>query len=323
MKKALYGSMAVLTAMLMGTTASSALTMKASHSAAPTEPYHIGLTKLADDVKACTNGEVQIEVFPNSQLGNEKEAVEGILLGTVDIVAVPTAIMTNFAPELGIFDLPFLFRDRPHMYAVMDGPVGEEVGTAIAGKGFKLLGFFEAGIRHIMTTDKPVETIDDLKGLKIRTMQNPVHVSAFQAFGANPTPLAYGELYGALESGVVDGAEAANSNYHAQHFFEVAPNWALVSWTALVVPVVMAAEKWNGLTDAQKACFDSAMAEAEKIERSAYEETDQTKLKELEAAKVNITRPDPAPFREAAKKVYDQYLTDEASKKRLEAILAQ
>src|SRR5690606_30755894 len=152
--------------------------------------------------------------------------------------------------------------------------------------------------------------------LKIRTMQNPVHVSAFQAFGANPTPLAYGELYGALESGVVDGAEAANSNYHALNFYEVAPNWALVSWTALVVPVVMSVEKWNSLTDAQKDCFEKAMDEAESVERKAYEETDETKLRELEAAGVNITRPDPAPFREAAKKVYDEFITDEASKKR-------
>ncbi len=199
--------------------------LKAGHSANPDEPYHVGLLEFARIVAEKTNGQVEVQIFPNNQLGNEKEMIEGLLLGTLDITVPSNGVVTNFVPELGIFDLPFLFRDRPHMYKVMDGPVGQELNGAMQKKGFRLLGFYEAGIRHIMTK-KPINSFEDLQGLKIRTMQVPAHVASFNAFGANATPLAYGELYGALQTGVVDGAEAANTNYNSKKFYEVAPHWA-------------------------------------------------------------------------------------------------
>jgi hypothetical protein len=126
----------------------------------------------------------------------------------------------------------------------MDGPVGQELNGAMQKKGFRLLGFYEAGIRHIMTK-KPIESFEDLQGLKIRTMQVPAHVASFNAFGANATPLAYGELYGALQTGVVDGAEAANTNYNSKKFYEVAPHWATVAWTALVADLIMSEAKFQ------------------------------------------------------------------------------
>lgn len=301
--------------------ASAQTVWKAGHSAADTEPYQIGMQVFADEVKACTNGELVVEIYPNNQLGNEKEMIEGVLLGTQDVALPSNAVLTNFVPELKVFDLPFLFRDRAHMYDVMDGPIADELDAKMAEKGFKLLGFFEAGIRHIMTS-KPIESIEDLKGLKIRTMENPVHVASFNAFGANATPLAYGELYGALEAGVVDGAEAANSNYEAKKFYEVAPNWAMVSWTALVTPVFTSVEKWNALSESQQQCVNEAMANAEAVEREEYAKTDETKLDVLKAAGVKITTPDPAPFREASKKVYAEFITSDDDKRRLEAILA-
>ena len=116
-------------------------------------------------------------------------------------------------PDLLVFDLPYLFRDRPHMYEVLDGPIGRRFEGPLAERGLVLLGYFEAGLRHVMTRDRPVERTEDLAGLKIRTMENPLHLRAFEAFGANPLPMAYGEVYTALEQGVIDGAEAARSNY--------------------------------------------------------------------------------------------------------------
>jgi tripartite ATP-independent transporter DctP family solute receptor len=302
--------------------AAAEITLKAGHSAAESEPYHIGLTKLADLVAEKTDGEVEIQVFPNSQLGNEKEMIEGVLLGTLDITCPANAVLTNFVEELKVFDLPFLFRDRGHMYEVLDGPVGEELAEAVGERGFHLLGFFEAGIRHIMTTGRPVESIDDLRGLKIRTMQNPAHVAAFNAFGANATPLAYGELYGALQSGVVDGAEAANSNYAAQKFYEVAPHWAMVAWTTLVAPCVMSEEKFQALPEDVQAALAEAMEEAETVERQAYAASDDRRFAELQAAGIEVTHPDPEPFRAASKAVYVQFMTSEGDRRRLEAILA-
>lgn len=311
---------AALAAGLAGA-ASAETVWKAGHSAAATEPFQTALEKLSADVKQCTGGSLVIEVYPNNQLGNEKEMIEGVLLGTQDIALPSNAVLTNFVGEMKVFDLPFLFRDRAHMYKVMDGPIADELSGKMEEKGFKLLGFFEAGIRHIMTSGKPVNSIDDLKGMKIRTMQNPIHVASFNAFGANATPIAYGELYGALQSGVVDGAEAANSNYEAKKFYEVAPNWAMVSWTALTVPVFTSVEKWKALSDTEKDCLAKGMAAAEDVERSAYAATDETKLKALKEAGVTVTTPDPGPFRTASQKVYDEFITSDDDKRRLKAII--
>ena len=155
--------LSVVAAFLAQSSLAADIVLKAGHSANADEPYHIGLQKFAQIVNTRTKGRVEVQIFPNNQLGNEKEMVEGILLGTVDITVPSNGIVTNFVPELGIFDLPFLFNDRPHMYAVMDGPIGEQLSLAMRSKGFRLLGFYEAGVRHIMTRTKPINSIDDLK----------------------------------------------------------------------------------------------------------------------------------------------------------------
>jgi len=297
------------------------IVLKAGHSANPDEPYHIGLQAFADEVKALTDGKVEIQIFPNNQLGNEKEMIEGLLLGTVDITVPSNGVVTNFVPELGIFDLPFLFRDREHMYKVMDGPVGQQLDQAMAGKGFKLLAFYEAGIRHIMTTKQPIEKYEDLAGLKIRTMQVPAHVAAFNAFDANATPMAYSELYGALQAGVIDGAEAANTNYNSKKFYEVAPYWATVAWTALVADLIMSKEKYDSLpADIQQALSEAALKSAA-VERKTYAESDSSLLSVLKSQGVKVSNPDTTPFREASKAVYDEFVKTDEQKAMLEQIL--
>lgn len=298
------------------------IVLKAGHSANPDEPYHIGLQSLADEVKARTDGAVEIQIFPNNQLGNEKEMIEGLLLGTLDIAVPSNGVVTNFVPELGIFDLPFLFRDREHMYNVMDGPVGQTLDEAMSKKGFKLLAFYEAGIRHIMTTKKPIETFEDLAGMKIRTMQVPAHVSAFNAFNANATPMAYSELYGALQSGVIDGAEAANTNYNSKKFYEVAPYWATVAWTALVADLIMSKEKFDSLpAEAQQALSEAALVSAA-VERKTYAESDASLLEVLMEKGVKVSSPDTEPFREASKPVYDEFVKTPEQQAMLQEILS-
>ena len=313
---------AALFAALAASTAGAAeFNLKASHSAAPTEPYQIGLQYFADKVKERSNGRVEVTIYPNNQLGNEKDVLEGLLLGTVDVAVAANGVLGNFVPSVGIFDLPFLFKDRPHLYAVMDGPVGEKLEADMAKRGYRLLAYYEAGIRHILTK-KPVESMTDLKGLKIRTMQVPAHISAFKQFGANPTPMAYGELFGAIQSGVVDGAEAANSNYFAQKFFEIAPFYAQVSWTALVAELLISEKRLASFPpDIQKIILETA-AESAAVERKAYEAADNRLLDELKKKGVTVTYPDVKPFREAAKAVYAEYVKTPEQKALLEQILS-
>jgi tripartite ATP-independent transporter DctP family solute receptor len=250
---------------------------------------------------------VEVQLFPNRALGNERDMIEGLLLGTVHVTVPSNAVMAGFVPETKVFDLPFLFRDRAHMYAVMDGPVGADLGDKMRAKGFRLLSYYEAGIRHIMTNKKPLTKLDDLKGLKIRTMENPVHLDAFRAMGASPLPMAYGEVYTALQQGVIDGAEAANTNYEAQKFYEVAPNWAMVAWTTLVADMIMGEKFFQSLPpDVQKAVVQAAQ-ESAKVEREAYAKSEETALAQLKAKGVKITTPDPEPFRKASQAVYAKF----------------
>ncbi|CAN7454034.1 TRAP transporter substrate-binding protein [Pararhizobium sp. LjRoot238] len=294
--------------------------LKASHSAANTEPYQTGLQTFADRVRELSGGRVEVTIYPNNQLGNEKEVLEGLLLGTVDFAVTANGVLGNFVPSVGIFDLPFLFRDREHLYKVMDGPVGDQLKADVTGPGFHLLAFYEAGIRHLLTKT-PVESIGDLANLKIRTMQVPAHISAFKAFGANPTPMAYGELYGAIQSGVVDGAEAANSNYYAQKFFEVAPNYAQISWTALVAELLMSETRLKSFPEEIQQAILQAAAESANVERKAYADADGRLLNELIAKGVKVTYPDVAPFRTASQGVYEEFVTTPEQKQQLETIL--
>ena len=297
------------------------IVLKAGHSANEDEPYHIGLTEFARIVKEKSDGRVEVQIFPNNQLGNEKEMVEGLLLGTVDITVPSNGVVTNFVKKLGVFDLPFLFRDRDHMYNVMDGEVGQILNDAMREKGFHLLGFYEAGIRHIMTREKPINSYDDLAGMKIRTMGVPAHVASFNAFGANATPLAYSELYGALQSGLVDGAEAANTNYNSKKFYEVAPHWAQIGWTALVADLIMSAKKFDSLpTDIQEILSEAGLVSAS-AERAAYSKSDNSLLESLKEKGVMVTTPDPTPFREASQAVYDEFIQTEEDRKLLQMIL--
>ncbi|MEI4472901.1 TRAP transporter substrate-binding protein [Frigidibacter sp. MR17.24] len=316
--------LALCLALAAGTVAAPAfaqeITLKASHNANATEPYGVGMRKMADILKEKSGGKATIEVFDNATLGDEMESIQGTQIGTVDIAVTANETLANFVPDLTVFSLPFLFQDAAQMdRALSDKAVLDEMGTALDAQGFHLLAVFSAGTRHIMT-GKPIESMADMAGLKIRTMQNPAHVDTFTAFGANPTPLAYTELYGALETGVVDGAEAANTNFYAQKFYEVAPDWAMVGWLELVAPVIMGKAAYEALPDDVKTALNEAGMEAGKFQRKAYADSDNARVADIEKAGVTITRPDTTPFREAAKPIYDKYVVSDEQKKIFELI---
>lgn len=310
-----YVASAMFAALLAASPAlSQEVTLRAGHSAAPTEPYHIGLTDFSERLKEYTGGRVAVEIFPSNQLGNERESVEGLQLGTIDVAVPANAVFTNFVPDLVALDMPFLFDDQAHLERSLSGPLVEAVNEAAVQRGFRVLGLYTAGVRHIMTRGVAINSIDDMRGLSIRTMENPAHVAAFNAMGANATPLAYGELYGAIQAGVVDGAEAANTNYEAQKFFEVAPNWAMVSWTVLISPLIMSEAKFQSLpADIQDALIRAGRESAE-VERKAYADSDSAKYEALKTRGVTITTPDIAQFRAATASVVTRFVTNDVQK---------
>jgi tripartite ATP-independent transporter DctP family solute receptor len=300
--------------------AAQTFTFKAAHSAATDEPYQVGLVHFAKRLKELTGGKTDVQIFANSQLGNEREVIEGLKLGTVDITVPSSAVLTNFVPDLVTLDMPFLFREQNHLEKALSGPLVGIINDAASKRGYRVLGLYTAGVRHIMTTKKAINSIDDLKGLKIRTMQNSAHVETFKALGANPTPLAYGELYGALQSGVVDGAEAANTNYDAKKFWEVAPHWAMVSWTVLISPLIMSEAKFKALPADVQSALVKAGEESAVIERKEYARSDNERLDALKKAGVKITAPDAKAFMGVSDKVYSMFIKTDAQKAMLKAI---
>jgi tripartite ATP-independent transporter DctP family solute receptor len=264
---------------------------------------------------------VQIQIYPAMQLGSEKAMIEGLLLGTLDIVVTANGSVTNFAPSMGILDLPFLFRSREHMYSVIDGEVGNELRQTLEDRGFHLLGYYEAGVRHIMTSQQPVHSIDDLVGLKIRTMPVPAHIASFNAYGASAVAVDYGELYGGLQTGLIDGAEAANTNYHNKKFYEVAPHWAQLGWVMLVADLLMSEQRFHALPRDVQELLTEAGRQSAMLERRLYAESDNSLLPALESKGVTVTYPDPAPFRAASQSVYDEFITSDKERALLDAIL--
>ena len=296
------------------------IVLKAGHSQNDGEPMDLGLDMIAEHLEKATGGKATVEVFPNMQLGGEVEMIKQVLTGSLDITSPSNAPLTNFVPELKLFDMPFLFRDQDHMIAVLRGPVLQEINKVVAKRGIRLLGVYNVGVRHLMTKE-PVKSIEDLQGLKIRTMQSKYHMAAWNAFGANATPISYAELYSSLQTGVVDGAEAANTNYYEKKFYEVAPNWGQVGWTILTAPIIMSEKKFQSLPEDVQAALLEGGAKAAEWEQDHYAAVDAERLGKLEEAGATITALDPVPFREAAKKVYEEFLTDENEKRLLQMIL--
>jgi len=303
-------------------TLSEKVVLRAGHPANADEPYQLGLEEMARIVKEQSNGRVEIQIYPASQLGSEKAMVEGLLLGTIDIVVAANVYVTNFVPQLGILDLPFLFRDRAHMYSVLDGPVGQELEKSMEERGFYSLGFYDAGVRHIMTSTIPINAYEDLEGLTIRTVPNPAHIASFNAFGAIAVAVDYGELYASLQTGLVDGAEAANTNYNLKKFYEVAPNWAQVGWAILAADLIMSAERFRSFPADIQAILTSAGQQSAILERQAYADSDNSLLSVLQSKGVKVTYPDTVPFREASKTVYDEFITTDKGRELLNAIRA-
>lgn len=290
------------------------LVLKASHNATASEPYQVGLEQMSQLLQQKTNGEASVHIFPNAQLGDEMDSVQGTMLGTVDLAVAANGTLVNFAPQMSVLSMPYLFKGREQMNQTLDSDeIYDRINGILEPQGLHLVSLFSAGTRHIMSKT-PINSIDDIQGMKIRTIQDDAQIKTFRLFGANPTPLPYKELYGALETGVVDGADAANTNYLSQRFYEVSPNWAMVSWLELISPVVMSQSRFDSLPEDVQEALTEAGKTAGNYERKVYQQSDDAAFEKLQDQDVTITHPDIAPFRARAEKVYPDYVTTDAQK---------
>lgn len=283
-------------------------TLQAGHSLPVDHPYHVAFLEMADAVKERTDGRVIIEVFPNSEIGAERELTEGLTLGTVDLVVSSTAPVTNFVPELGVLDVPFLFKDRDSAVEVLNGEIGDELFASLKDKGIIGLSWGENGYRHITNSLHPIEKPEDLKGLKIRTQENKIHIAAFEALGAQPTPMAWNEALTGLQQGVVDAQE--NPAIVADQFKLYDSKQKYMTLTGHVYSVAMYMMSQKTYDSLPEDLRDIIIEEGQKVgakERDLIVSMEKDSIQTLKDNGVEIIENvDTAPFQEKVKAVYDK-----------------
>ncbi len=278
--------------------------LKLGHIAETSNPYGKGADYFAQLVAKKSNGEIEVKVFPSSQLGAQKELIEGLIYGTVDMTLSGTAELGTFQKQMALFDMPFIFKDRAHAYRALDS-VGMELGKALEPKGIKLLGYMENGIRHLTNNVRPVKTPADMKGLKIRVMNNVVYVEMMKALGASPTPMAFAELYSAMQQGTVDGQENPSAHIYTKRFFEVQKYASMTGHAYAPEPVLISMISWNKMTPAQRTIIQQAATEAIAWQRKLSTDEDDDFWAKIKATgKIQIITVNRQPFIDATKSVY-------------------
>ncbi|MFK8252878.1 TRAP transporter substrate-binding protein [Ancylobacter terrae] len=265
-------------------------------------------------VEQKTNGRIKIQVMNNAALGSEKDTIEQTRFGVIDMNRVNTAPFNNLVPQTKVLGMPFLFRSVDHMHKVVDGPIGDEILAAFTPHGLVGLAFYDSGARSFYTTKKPIKSLADLKGQKIRVQQSDLWIAMMQAFGANATPMPFGEVYSSLETGVVDGAENNWPSYESSRHFEVAKNYTLTEHSLAPEALVISKISWDKLSpDDQKILRESAKESVVKM-RELWSAREKASEEKVRAAGVNVITVDKQPFIDAMKPVYDKFVTEPGMK---------
>ncbi|HET8725906.1 MAG TPA: TRAP transporter substrate-binding protein [Alphaproteobacteria bacterium] len=289
-------------------TAATAAELKLGYSLAPTSHYGVGATAMAEELARLSGGEWTIEQFPANALGGEREMVEGAQIGTVDLVITSSGPVGNFVPDTLITDIPFLFKDYEHAHAVLDGPIGQSILDQFPEHGLVALAWGENGFRNLTNDVRPVRTPADAEGLKVRTMENPVHMTAFETLGVLPTPMAFPELFTALQQGTVDGQENPIGVILSASFDQVQQYLSLTNHVYSPALIIMSPMVWDGLSDQEKEWFlQAAKVGAEAMRDKAFEDA-QNGVAELKSRGMEVVSDvDRAAFEEALAPAFAQY----------------
>jgi tripartite ATP-independent transporter DctP family solute receptor len=280
------------------------LTIKFAHAGSSTHPYSVGINLLTPILEKNSGGAIKLQVFCCAQLGSERELAEGVRLGTINMTSVAAeGALPAWVPELQVFGLPFIIRDRDHVYKVLDGPIGKELERKLSAQGFVVLGWWELGFRNMTTKDKPIRTPDDLKGLKMRVQEAKVWLGLMRALGAIPTPIPFGELYSALQQGVVDGQENPIVTITSMKFYEVQKQVGLTEHTYTALPVLASKKWWDALKPAQRDVIAASVKESVPLQRKAVGGQVDEGIAFLKTQGVTINTVDKAKFMEATKDV--------------------
>jgi TRAP-type transport system periplasmic protein len=302
-------SLIALAMFAAGISAAQAQTIvKIGYATTATSHYGVGTTVFCDDIEKGTQGRYKCQQFPSSALGGEREMIEAVQLGTLDIVNTSTGPVGNFVPEVKIVDIPFLFRDYAHARKVMDGPIGQDILTKFPSKGLVALAWTENGFRHMTNNKRSIVKPEDASGLKMRTMENKVHMEGYRAFGIQPTPMAFPEVFGALQQGTVDGQENPIPVILASKFSQVQKHLSLTGHVYSPALLITSPRLMNKLSDADKKVFYAAAKNASTAQRKKVNEDEDNGIAQLEKEGMTVVRKvDGQAFRNALITPYAEY----------------
>jgi len=279
--------------------------LKVAHNGKEKHPFQKGYEKFKEVLEAETEGVVEVQIFPNAQLASEEEASQMVKLGLLSASAAGSGGLASFVPEAELFNLPFIFRDLPHFYRVLDGPVGQQVAATIEKKlNCVVLGYWFSGIRNVWNSKKPIRTPDDLKGLKIRVMTSAILVETFNALGAQATPMSFGQLYSALQMGVVDGAETDHIDLIQERFSEVTKYVSFTNHMFLAIALIFSKKQFDKLPpNIQDAVLKAGRASVT-AEREEMETVTNAAFIELKNKGIQFYEVDKGAFKEKIRNVY-------------------
>jgi TRAP-type transport system periplasmic protein len=270
-----------------------------------TAPEGIAMTAFAEEIKAKTNGRIVVRLHPGGALGGDREVLEGLQLGTVDLAVPSTSVIANFVPEVQVFDIPFLFRDFDHAEAVLNGPIGQDILGKFKGKGLQGLAFGGIGFRQLTNSRRSVRDPEDVKGLKIRTQENQIHLMVWRALGALPTPMALPEVFTALQQGVVDGQENPIGAILNNKFGQVQKYLTITNHAFTPVGMVMSPSAFDALSEQDRKLFVEAARRAMAICKEEVAKVEKTGIDALRQQGLEVVeKVDSAKFQELLKPTF-------------------
>jgi len=274
-------------------------------------PVSIAMESFAAEVAERTNGEITAKTFHNGVLGSQPDAIEQIRLGVIDFGEFSLGPMGQSIPETNVVSLPFIFPSIPDMYEMMDGEVGEAIGEGMIAKGIVPLGWYDAGARSFYNSVRPINTPADVEGLKVRVMSNDLFVGMVEAMDGNATPMAFGEVYQSIKTGVVDGAENNPPSYESTNHYEVAQFYSLTEHLIIPECLCMSLKSYEKLTPEQQEIVKEAGHASALLQRELWQEREAASMETIAAGGTTVnTIEDKAPFQEAMGPVYDKFLAD-------------
>lgn len=315
-------ALAILTITIGCGKQSSGIVLRMAHTLDTSHPVHAAMEHMAEQLSKASSGQMELKIYPGSQLGSERETIELLQLGAIDLVKTSTSPLEGFIPGMGVFGIPYVFRSEEHFWNVLNGDIGKQLMELGMDKKLRGLCYYDAGSRSFYTKEKPIQSPADLKGLKIRVQNSQTSIRMIEAMGGSATPIAFGELYTALDQGVVDGAENNPPSLLTSRHYEVCKYYSLDEHTMVPDIVLIGTETWDRLTEEQRGWLQAAADSSVSFQRNLWKQKTQETMDKLKEGGVEIIHPDKQPFQDAVKELHDSFKGTEAGKW-MEAVLKQ